>query len=111
MSGWKPSALYGLVVSFVPLLFFAIFALLIGPAFAKTFADFGAVPLPARLAVHPATPVAVIGFLVAGIVGGAMRPRERFVILPLVAAAGIVLAFAAMAALYLPLFSLASEIR
>jgi hypothetical protein len=113
MIGWKPSALIGPVMTFPSLIFFALYALKIGPSFRQLFADFGGggLPLISRIAVEPMLPVAVIGFLICGIVGGAMRPKERFVVLPFVAAAGFVLAIATMVAAYLPILSLASSIR
>jgi hypothetical protein len=114
MLRWKPSALIGLVLTLPSLIFFALFGKLIAPTFAKMFSDFGstaALPFATRLVVHPATPLVVIGFLFAGIVAGALRPHERFLIMPLLAACGFLMSVASMIALYLPLWTIGDVIK
>jgi hypothetical protein len=111
---WKPPALIGLVMTFPSLGFFALFGVRIAPSFAAMFKDFGSpqnLPFFTRLFVHPATPLVIGGFLIGGIVAGALRPQERFLILPLVAASGFVLTLFAMVSLYLPIWTLADNIK
>ena len=107
------SALSGVVLLFCGL-FFLVYPRVVVPRFAALFADFGdtpMLPLATRVAMTPATSWAVLLFLFCSAVAGALRPRERPIILSLAAGGGIALGILAVVALYLPLMALAAQIK
>ena len=112
MNPWRPISSFSLVAILGCALFFITFRVSIAPRFALMFADFGGeLPFIARLAVNPVTPLVALLFLAVGTVAGLARPNERAIVLSLTAGGGIALVFAAMSALYVPLFFLAGQIK
>jgi hypothetical protein len=109
---WQPPALIGFVLALPSLGFFGLFAVRIGPAFAGMMRDLGGTPpFITRVVLHPWTPFIIMGALGASLLAGILRQNERALIMPLTAAAGFLLSLGAVAAVYLPIFTLAANIK
>jgi hypothetical protein len=92
----------GLVLSCFVMGFFLLFGTRIAPAFTEMFANPRArIPTLAVWSVRPSTSFICFALMLAGVIFGSRRPRERFIILPLVAAAGFVAAMVMFGAFFL----------
>lgn len=112
MSVWRPISSFSLVVIVACALFFITFGVTIAPRFALMLADLGGeLPFVTRLVLKPTVPLAALIYLAIGTVAGLLRPAERALILSLTAGGGMALGFAAVLALYLPIFTLAGQIK
>ena len=107
-----PIATLSTAVIFLCALFFLVFPLRIAPSFAALFQDFGAdLPLITRIVMRPSSSAIALFFLAGGLTASRFRPRERTILLSLTAGGGISLVLAFVAALYLPVLTLAGQIK